>query len=122
MIPSLLWVGALLVVHEYGHAVVARRQGIFEGYGILPTPHVKISRPYDSKWDYLWGIGASLLTFPIYYFTGDPWWAFFVLAIAAGTIDILILLSRWHLERTGRWAEFEDKPALSFDDIRGRIR
>jgi hypothetical protein len=31
-----LWIPVMLILHEYGHYALARREGIYEGWGILP--------------------------------------------------------------------------------------
>jgi hypothetical protein len=53
-------------IHEYGHYLNAKMHGIYEGYGILPTPHIKIGKEPPAGIDYLWGVGFSYFWYPMY--------------------------------------------------------
>jgi hypothetical protein len=62
----ILWAFVMLIIHEIGHAWLAKKQGIYKGWGIFPTPHIKVTKPYKSRWDYLMGFYFSLLSFPLW--------------------------------------------------------
>ena len=87
-----IWIIILIILHEIGHMLIAREQGVYKGWGILPTPHIKMDKPYKSRWDYLSGIGLSLLSFPIFIFTGLSYWIFFAFVFGAGVIDLFIVM------------------------------
>jgi hypothetical protein len=92
MIWFLVFVVVLVFTHELGHYVVAKRQGIYEGWGIFPYPHVRLSRHYLSRWDYLSGVWGSMFSFPLFLLLDAPWPLFFLFAISAAVMDIAILI------------------------------
>ena len=66
MIITLIGLVVLITLHELGHFALAKKDGIYKGWSIFPTPHIKISKPYDNRWKYLSGIAVSMLSFPIF--------------------------------------------------------
>jgi hypothetical protein len=94
----LLWLLSVLITHELGHYYVAKKEGIFKGFGtvrnfILPNPCVKLDGCYKSKWGYLSGIIGSLVTWPIFAYTKSNWFAFLFWIVAFGMIDIMLFLN-----------------------------
>ena len=94
MIEFLLWVCIFLFTHELGHYVIAKKDGIYNGWGLTPTPHIKLTKKHNSRWKYLSGMIGSLLSYPffiliypfpsIFYFTA--------IVLVAGIFDIIIMI------------------------------
>jgi hypothetical protein len=95
-LKGVVWVLAMLLIHEYGHYVIAKRQGIYKGLmffiggmGIQMTTYLK------SRWDYLYGILFSFIAFPLFLLLRDPRveiWYFPVFAVAIGIVDIFVFI------------------------------
>jgi hypothetical protein len=93
-VGGMVWVLAMIVFHELGHYIVAKRQGIYKSVGIIPFlgPVVNMTTYLKSRWDYLAGIAFSMLAFPIFYLIDKPganWWVYPFLAIGLGILDIV---------------------------------
>lgn len=92
MLLTLIWVILLLLSHEFGHYIKAVRQGIYRGWDIFPTPHIKLKRKFSSRWDYAWGMIFSCVTLPVYFLTNIPILMFPVFILATGLGDIFIII------------------------------
>jgi hypothetical protein len=94
ILMSVLWCVSLILVHEIGHYIMAKREGIYLGWGLLPMPHIEMSKPHKKPIKYFAGIALSLITFPLYFlsFSELPLiyllLTFFVTAILTGIFDI----------------------------------
>lgn len=95
-----IWFILLFVTHEYGHIHIAKKQGIYKGWKILPNPTTKLTRYYNNKWDYLSGLYGSLLSLPIYLVTGLPIWVFLFLIISASIMDFVVIIFYDKLKKT----------------------
>lgn len=62
----LIWAIIVLYIHELGHYFIAKKEKIYEGWGIIPTPHINIEKPFSKRIYYLSGLFASILTLPIW--------------------------------------------------------
>ncbi len=85
-----------LFLHELGHYVEAKRQGIYKGWGLLPNPHIKLKVKFASRWSYLSGLWFSWLPFPLWFIvTRDVpqvLWLFWLMWIALSSLDLLVVL------------------------------
>jgi hypothetical protein len=45
LILEYLWIPMMFILHQYGQYVLSRKESIYKGWGVLPTPHIKMSRP-----------------------------------------------------------------------------
>ncbi len=87
-----LFLVALIALHEFGHYVVAKAQGIYKGWGIFPFFHIKVKKGYSNRFDYMSGVAGSLLSFPVFLFTGLPLWLFFLMVISTGPFDFMLMV------------------------------
>jgi len=91
---GLIWIGAMLLTHEWGHYLVAKQQGVYKSWGIHPFGGLVVNMRYylQGRWNYLVGIVTSCLAFPLFWVLEpalrDEWWAFFVIAIGLGAFDL----------------------------------
>lgn len=94
-IPHFIWLIALFITHEFGHYLIAKRDGIYKGWGISPTPHINLTKPFDKKWKYLSGMAFSLITYPLFLlsYPFPSIFEFIGLIIACGAFDILIIIN-----------------------------
>lgn len=94
MIWAIFAIILLIPIHELGHYLTATREGIYKGIGILPTPHIKLTRPFFHRTDYLVGILFSLILSSVWIIDA-PFWTipfFWVMCFATGAADILVWL------------------------------
>lgn len=92
----------LIPVHEFGHYLAARREGIYKGWGIFPNPHIKLTQPYGSRFAYLSGFAASLLLFPYWAISQGlaSWLWFLLLCLSGACVDISVFfLYGWMMKR-----------------------
>lgn len=83
---------SLIVTHEIGHAYVAKKQGIYKGWGMTPTPHIKMTRPFNNRFDYLSGLYGSLLSYPLFILGGWQGVIYFpIFAVTVSILDILLV-------------------------------
>lgn len=88
----IVWFVLAITVHELGHYFVAKSQGIYKRFKFIwGCPAIEMTRECNSKWDYMWGFIFSLFTFPIYIFTGQPIWAFFLFTGVMALVDFLVV-------------------------------
>ena len=90
----IIWGIIVMPVHEWGHAWVAKKRGIFDKYvwtGMGPA--VKLTRPFPKKNDYMSGIYASILTLPIWLLFGGNILGFLIFILALGFFDISLITS-----------------------------
>lgn len=81
----------MLYLHELGHYVCAKKDKIYRGWGLVPTPHIKMSKPYSKRIYYLSGLIGSLFSLPFYYLTSyNKLWFFFVIITSISLLDIYI--------------------------------
>ena len=98
-IKLFVFVFLLIYLHELGHWYCAKRDENYIGWGILPTPHIKLSKPFTKRVYYLSGLISSLLAFPFFYLF---FWEnnksiysillFFGLVVGIAIIDIVIFI------------------------------
>lgn len=87
-----IWMTILtIIVHELGHFIDAKRLSIYKGWGILPTPHIKLTKPYPNRWIYLNGILASLATVPLWMLFTD-WYPAILFCVALGSGDLFAMI------------------------------
>ena len=88
----------LILVHEAGHFLAAKREGIYKGWGIFPNPKIKLTRPHGSRWGYLSGFAASLFLYPLWVlllgWESPHWFLAFCLAGACFNIPIILFYGR----------------------------
>jgi hypothetical protein len=95
---GIIWIFGLVFSHEWGHYIIAKKQGIYKGVAIIPFGVVAIQMTtyLQSRWDYLAGIATSSLAFPLFWLfeptLRSKWWVFFVFALAIGIIDIVVFI------------------------------
>ena len=93
----LIWAIVAILVHEVGHYLVARKQNIYLGWGIIPFPHIKLQREFKSNINYLSGFFASLLTLPLWMFIVSYsllWFFLFCFIIAAADFLVFFKFKR----------------------------
>ena len=84
----------LILVHEFGHFLAAKKEGIYKGWGIFPNPHIKLTQAYGSRWGYLSGFAASLFVYPYWVWVWGPGspHIFLTFCLAAACVDIPIVI------------------------------
>ena len=90
IILLLMHIGIFL--HEVGHYIVAKKQGIYLGWGLIPTPHIKLKEIFESRWNYLGGILFSLIVIYPLHLAGLIWWKGLILMMTLGFLDIIVFL------------------------------
>ncbi len=95
-ISSIAVLVTAVIAHEAGHAVVAKKQGLYDGVGAtLFGPHVKLKDPLYGWINYLSGLAGSLVVVPFAVILpvgfSLEWMLFALVAISTG--DILVALS-----------------------------
>lgn len=107
MILELTALISAVILHELGHYIRAKRRKVYLGWGLTPTPHVKISRPYRKKIYYLDGIIMSLLSLPLLLIAGLSVKFSLLLLIVLGLGDLVIFFSMWASEKgVTKWKKF----------------
>jgi len=98
---GLTFIGMLILTHEFGHYLEAKHEGIYKGWAFLPNPHIKMTRPYNSRWKYLSGIAGSILSLPLFFlaFSWEYWWMFPILSISAGALDFVVVIGYGTLKK-----------------------
>jgi len=96
-IQAAIWLlfGCLIIlIHEFGHYLAARKQGIYKGWGLFPNPHIKLTQPYANRWSYLSGLAASLFLFPLLlWIFGAEWlWLFFFFCFLISPFDFIVVI------------------------------
>lgn len=93
------WFVFVVVFHEFGHYVIAKRQGIYKKIGIIPGLgfSVNLTQNYKRRIDYLSGLIFSFIAFPFFLlgikfgaFGNAKWWVFIVFALALAIWDIVL--------------------------------
>jgi hypothetical protein len=84
----------LIVCHEFGHYVLAEKRGNYNGWGLLPNPHIKLTHYFPHRLDYLSGFVASALPFPLWIFSEglDMWLWYLLLMMGGASADFLVIL------------------------------
>ena len=102
---SLILLFPTMIIHELGHYVLAKRQGIYKSWGFfnsyrkgwtkyIPVPHIEVNGYFKKKWHYLSGILLSLITIPLWlYFDYSIYFVLFLL-IVAGWKDIKFSITK----------------------------
>ena len=44
-----LFLADFILLHEFGHYIVAKEEGLYQGWGLLPTPHVKMKGMFPER-------------------------------------------------------------------------
>ena len=81
----------LILVHEFGHFLAAKKEGIYKGWGFNPNPHIKLTKPHGSRWGYLSGFAASLFLYPYWIWIlgwSSPHW-FLAFCLAGASFDLV---------------------------------
>jgi len=93
-VPQFIILLISIPFHELGHYVFAKREGIYKGWALLPQPHIKMKRSYNSRWKCLSGFLFSMATLPLWciVFSLESIWIFIVLQIVAAGADIFALV------------------------------
>lgn len=104
----------IIVFHEVGHALLAKKQGIFIKFSWNKIgPGILIKGAYQNKWDYLSGFFGSFLALPIWLFAVDDlvlgFFIFVGMATSAAIYDILYLIKYDKLRKT----QLENQSALT---------
>ena len=92
--PQFITLLISILFHELGHYVFAKREGIYKGWALLPQPHIKMKRPYNSRWKYLSGLLFSMIVLPLWcvIFGLETVWFFILFQIGSAIIDLLIFV------------------------------
>lgn len=100
-----VWCPLALLVHEFGHYIVAKKRGIYRGWRIYPTPMIFLMTPFPIRYDNLSGIISSLFVTPILLFVGGIllFSIGLVVCIILGLADLAIFGIFNKIKRTGRW-------------------
>lgn len=90
------WVILAMPLHEWGHAWVAKKRGIFEKYTWTAIgPAVKLSKPFPKAHDYMSGIYASILSLPLWIvlYGWETMLTFVIFIMLLGSVDIIVMFS-----------------------------
>lgn len=79
----------LFLSHELGHYFLAKIEGNYYSWGLLPNPHVKLSKPYKSRWGYLSGIPLSIVSLPFFVVDGFGLFVSVLLIFAIAGFDYI---------------------------------
>ena len=90
-----------IILHELGHYMVAKKQGIYKGWGILPTPHIKLTKPYKTRISYLFGFFMSLLVIPVWLLIDIELWITILFLLILSIGDFLTIIF-WKKVTTSR--------------------
>lgn len=98
---SFICVGILL--HELAHFIDAKFENNYKGWGLLPTPHVKLFHPFSSRWKYLNGFLFSMVLEPLWIlvFGLDLWFVYFLMMLGASSADFLCCAFYGRLKQAG---------------------
>lgn len=98
----------MIISHEIGHALVAKKDGIFKGFGFgIGGFCCKLDHPYDNRWKYLSGILFSFVVWPLFLraFGLDGLWLFPILAVSLGALDLLVIVFYGKIDKKGKTRE-----------------
>ena len=65
MIPMLIVFAVSTFFHELGHYTIAKREGNYKGWGLIPYPHIKLKSP-GSRFGYSAGFFFSMIALPLW--------------------------------------------------------
>lgn len=97
---ELLWLLPLVIFHEFGHYIWAKKEGIYAGFGLIPNPHIKLRMIYRNRWGYLSGLIGSILAVPLFIMFSicEIQW-FFISAVTISVLDIIVVIFYNRLDR-----------------------
>jgi len=102
-----LFLAVFIVLHEFGHCIVAREEGLYEGWGLLPTPYVKMKGMFPKRRQYLAGIISSYFSLPLFITISHtstlPLVPFTLIAFSAGFFDLIVFLLYEKFKKTKGW-------------------
>ncbi len=95
------WFVVVTLVHEIAHYLRAKDQGNYKGWAWWPTPYIKLIHPFKNWHNYLDGLWASIITFPLFYLAVpsefslvDKVVKFIILIIILAAFDIFIAITQ----------------------------
>lgn len=92
----------MVVFHEVGHAIIAKFDGIFLGFGFSGFgPCCRMKEPYNNRWKYLSGFAGGFLAFPVFALFVDIsfYWIFFVSGFVLSLADLYLVIFFPKIER-----------------------
>ena len=102
-----LFLADFILLHEFGHYIVAKEEGLYQGWGLLPTPHVKMKGMFPERRQYLSGIIASYFSLPLFVIISPtstfPFVPFTMIAFSAGFFVLLVFFFYGKFKKTKGW-------------------
>lgn len=82
-----------ILVHEIGHYIMAKKRGIYKGFGILPNPHIKLTE-LAPRFDYFAGLLFSWILVPLWILIFDfsTVWLYFAFTFAGSLGDLFVVV------------------------------
>ena len=83
-----------LIIHELGHYLCAKHENLYDGWGIIPAPHIKLKKPFTNRWMYLSGLVTSFAIFPIWILVcgWEILLSFVIICLGGSILDIAVFI------------------------------
>ena len=81
----------ITIIHEIGHYRLAKKQGKYKSFGLIPLPHVKLTEPFNKAINYLSGFTFSLTTIPLLMLNGFTIIGSIILLLSISIGDLIIM-------------------------------
>jgi len=83
-----------ILCHELGHYFLAKKYKMFNGWSLVPFPHIKLTTFFPHRFDYLSGFLGSAIPLPLWlYLTGiERWLVYLLFMFAIAILDFWIFL------------------------------
>ncbi len=92
VLPEFALVFFMILIHELGHYVEAKRLDLYVGWGLLPQPHIELKHHFPSRWSYLSGLIPSLILTPVWCLMmgWDSWYFWILICLGAAIGDLAV--------------------------------
>lgn len=100
MIPMFIVFAFSIFFHELGHYSIARREGNYKGWGLIPYPHIKLKSP-GSRFSYLAGFLFSMIALPFWcvVFGLETFWVYIIMQMGAAGADFVVIIFYGRLKK-----------------------
>jgi hypothetical protein len=72
---------------------MAKKRGIYKGWGLMPNPHIKLTHYSPHRLDYMAGFAMSVIPLPLWILTLglNFWWFYVLLMFSLAILDFLVV-------------------------------